>query len=305
MLANLVTKLNHNGKKGDTVHVPSPTRGNASVKASLTQVTLIAATEGVKDILINKHYEYSRVINDIVEVQALASLRSFYTGDAGYALARRVDQELHLLGAGLQGGVIGVAATNYGTAVIGSDGSTLFGSENGTALTDAGFRRMTQTLDDQDVPLTDRALIIPPVEKRNLTGLSRYTEQAFTGEAGMGNVIRTGLMGDLYGTGVYVSTNCPWIHTEDAADEAYVTFTAANPTGTDELGTTIAITTQGDKFRAGMLVHKSALVHIEQVAIRSQAQYKLEYIGTLYVADTIFGVGELRDTAGIAFIVPS
>lgn len=41
--ANLVKKMAFKGKKGDAVHIPSPTRGNASVKAASTQVTLIAA----------------------------------------------------------------------------------------------------------------------------------------------------------------------------------------------------------------------------------------------------------------------
>ena len=31
--ANLVKKMNFKGKKGDTVHIPAPTRGSASAKA--------------------------------------------------------------------------------------------------------------------------------------------------------------------------------------------------------------------------------------------------------------------------------
>ena len=34
------------------------------------------------------------MIEDITEVQALASLRQFYTGDAGYGLAKQVDNDL-------------------------------------------------------------------------------------------------------------------------------------------------------------------------------------------------------------------
>ena len=34
VLANLVKKMNFKGKKGDVVHIPAPTRGNASVKAA-------------------------------------------------------------------------------------------------------------------------------------------------------------------------------------------------------------------------------------------------------------------------------
>ena len=83
VLGNLVTRINHNGKKGDTIHIPTPVRGSANAKAANTQVTLQGDTHSVTNLSINKHYEYSVVIEDIVEVQALQSLRRFYTDDAG------------------------------------------------------------------------------------------------------------------------------------------------------------------------------------------------------------------------------
>ena len=88
MLANLVNKMSMVGKKGDTLHIPKPTRGSAAVKAANTAVTIQADTESEVVVSIDKHYEYSRMIEDIVGVQALDSLRRFYTDDAGYALAK-------------------------------------------------------------------------------------------------------------------------------------------------------------------------------------------------------------------------
>jgi hypothetical protein len=41
------------------------------------------------------------------------------------------------------------------------------------------------------------------------------------------------------------------------------------------------------------------------MSVRSQTQYKQEYLGDLFTADTIYGVGELRDDAGLAFVVPA
>jgi hypothetical protein len=43
VMANLVSKMSFKGKKGDTLHIPKPTRGAASAKAASTAVTLIAA----------------------------------------------------------------------------------------------------------------------------------------------------------------------------------------------------------------------------------------------------------------------
>ena len=276
VLANLVTKLNHNGKKGDTIHIPKPTRGAANAKSASTQVTLNANTEAEVSISINKHYEYSKLIEDIVTVQGLSSMRGFYTEDAGYALAKQVDTDLHTLGATLQG------STAYSTAVIGGDGVTVWDGSastntgNGSTLTDAGIRKMIQTLDDADVPQSDRYLIIPPVEKKTLLGIARFTEQAFTGEMSSGNSIRNGKIGDIYGIEVFVSTNCPTV--------------AADDTTTN--------------YRVGMMLHKSAFVHAEQMGVRSQTQYKQEWLADLFTTDSIYGTGELRDDAGVAFFVP-
>jgi len=279
--ANLIKKMSFKGKKGDTVHIPAPTRGSASAKAASTQVTLIAATEGVVDISINKHYEYSRLIEDIVEAQALSSLRQFYTEDAGYALAKQVDTDLIRLGRISNGGVVGTS--DYATsatstnAFIGSNGTTVYNSStsNAAALTDAAIRRTIQRLDDQDVPMDGRFFIVPPSSRNTLMGLARFTEQAFVGEQGSGNTIRNGQIGDVYGVQVFVSTN---------AD------TAAGTSGTD---------------RIALMGHKDAYVLVEQVGIRSQTQYKQEYLGTLFTADTLYGVGELRDYASVALAVPA
>ena len=166
VLANLIKKMSFKGKKGDTVHIPSPTRGSASAKTAGNQVNLIAATEGEVQVAINQHYEYSRLIEDIVEAQALASLRGFYTEDAGYALAKQVDTTLIQLARGARGGNAANAA--YTGGIIGSTGAAYTsGASNAAAIADAGIRKAIQIPDDQDVPMDGRSLIVPPTA-RNL-----------------------------------------------------------------------------------------------------------------------------------------
>jgi len=271
VVANLVTKLSHKGKKGDTIHIPVPARGSASAKAANTQVTLSAATNSVVNVSIDQHYEYSKLIEDIAEVQSLASMRKFYTDDAGYALATQVDTKLFSLGEGLQGGTVGGSgAAAWETAVIGSNGSTAYtgNSTNAADITDAGIRRMILTLDNADVPMDNRSLIVPPIAANDMLGINRFTEQQFIGS---GDAIRTGKIGQIYGVDVFITSNAP------------------TPAGTD---------------RAGMLLHKDALVLAEQLGVRSQTQYKQEYLGDLFTSDTIYGVAELRNDAGVAFVVP-
>ena len=114
VLANLVTRMSHKGKKGDTVHIPAPARGSASAKGAGAQVTLIAPSHSEVQVSINSHYEYSVLIEDIVEVQALQSLRRFYTDDAGYALATRVDSDLFAQAESLQGVLLVVPVHLHG-----------------------------------------------------------------------------------------------------------------------------------------------------------------------------------------------
>jgi N4-gp56 family major capsid protein len=275
VLANIVMKMNFKGKKGDVVHIPAPTRGNASAKAASTAVTLIADTETEVTVNINKHFEYSRFIEDIVEAQALNSLRQFYTADAGYALAKQVDTSLIQLGRSANGGTAGSA--RYTAGLVGGDGTTTFdytantNTGNASALTDAAIRRTIQRLDDNDTPMDGRFFIIPPSSRNTLMGLARYTEQAFVGN---GNAIRTGEIGNLYGIPVFTSSN---------ADSA--SATAAFPTS----GSAIA--------RVCLMGHRDAMVLVEQVGIRSQTQYKQDYLATLFTSDTLYGVAALRSAA--------
>lgn len=311
VLGNLVTKYSFKGKKGDTLHLPVPARGDATAKAANTQVTIVADTASVIDVLINKHFEYSKLYEDIAEMQALSSMRAFYTEDGGYALAKRVDRDLHLVGAGFNAGSIAGATNLYEKGVIGGDGSTNFSGTtpgNGTALTDAGIRKVIQTLEDQDINSAELNFVIPPVEANVLRGISRFTEQAFVGS---GDTIRTGRLGNLYGVEVYTSTNCPWIHVNSITSTQSVTFSSTAPTGAafvDEFGLTVDWSTSSPtdaKFRACLMFHKDAMTLAEQQSIRTQAQYKQEYLGTLVTSDTVYGTKELRDYAGLAVIVPA
>ena len=309
VLGNLVTNISFKGKKGDTLNIPVPARGEASVKAANTQVNLIADTAGVVQVLINRHFEYSKLYEDIAEMQALTSMRRFYTDDAGFALAKRIDRDLHLIGASFNGGAPGAASTAYENAVIGGDGITLFSGTtpgNGTALTDAAIRKMIQTLEDKDLNSDELSLVIPPVEAAVLRGIARFTEQAFVGN---GDTLRTGRLGNLYGVEVFTSTNCPWIHVNSATSTQSVTFASAAPTGAafvDELGNTVNWSSGTDtKYRAGMLLHKDAMALATQQDVRSQSQYKQEYLGTLVTSDTVYGTKELRDYAALAFVMPA
>ena len=287
-LAPLVKRIQMSGKKGDVIHIPKPTRGSASAKAEATAVTIQANLESELQIAVDRHFEYSRLIEDIVEVQALNSLRQFYTEDAGYQLALKVDTDLHSAGTGFgNGGSIvysgSVAPTDYqhtgcffndnGTTTQYTDDTLVSGDD----FTDAFFRDMIQKMDDNDVPMEDRCLIIPPATRNAIMGIDRYVSSDFVS----GQSVNSGLIGNLYGVDIYVSSNC-----------ATIAAAGDNTAGTVDT-------------RAALLFHKDAIVMAEQMAVRSQTQYKQEYLSTLYTADTLYGVQVYRPEAGFVLAVPS
>ena len=281
----LVRKLAMTGKKGDKLHIPKPVRGDANAKAADTAVTIIANTESELQIDITRHFEYSRLIEDIVEVQALSSLRQFYTEDAGYALSVQVDNDLHAAGTGFGDGgavVFSPAATDYQhTGCFFNDNGTTTQYTDDTIVptqdvfTDAFFRDMIQKLNDNNVPMDGRSLVIPPSVRNTIMGIDRYVSSDFV----TGQVVNSGLIGNLYGVDIYVSANCRTI--EAAAD---------NTAGSADT-------------RAALLFHTDAIVMAEQMSVRSQTQYKQEYLSTLYTADTLYGVQVYRPEAGFVLAI--
>ena len=278
VLANLVNKMTMRGKKGDTLHIPKPTRGAASAKAANTVVNIQADTETEVQVVINKHFEYSRFIEDIVEVQALASLRRFYTEDAGYALAKKVDDELFTLGQTFGDGTSDWTHSNS-YYIDASTGLTAYAEDTvvpADVFTDAGFRALIKLVDDADVPMDNRFFVVPPSLRAAIMGIDRYNSSDFVDGRGVQN----GQIGSLYGIDIFVSSNCPVIET-DAQNTA----------------------TAGGDIKAAILAHKDAMVLAEQMAVRSQTQYKQEYLSTLYTADTLFGVKTVRPEAGFVLAV--
>lgn len=282
--ANNVRKLNHRGKKGDTIKVPTPARADASAKAEQALVTFIEhGTDAGISILIDKHFEYSRLIEDLVDVQALESLRRFYTDDGGYAIAREVDFQLILEGLRADATIGTVTSrvvqddlTVTGTIYEG-DGTTWDQSATSTDISDAGIRTFIKALDDVDAPMAGRVLMVPTIVKQDLLGLARFTEQAFVGEVAGGNTIRNGLIGDIYGMEVYVTTNLPQI--DDSAGAAQV--------------------------QLGQCFQKDAIVLVEQLGVRAQSQYKQEYLADLMTVDMIWGNKTVRPTSVVNFVVPT
>ena len=284
-MAPLVKRLAMTGKKGDVIHIPKPIRGAASAKAEAVAVTIQANLESELTVTVDRHFEYSRLIEDIVEVQALSSLRQFYTEDAGYQLALKVDTDLINAATGFGDGTRTATPTDASSwvnsnayYVNASSGLAAYAADTvatGDNFTDLALREAIKLMDDADVPMDGRVLVIPPAARKSIMGIDRYVSSDFVGGRG----VESGLIGNLYGVDVYVSSNAPVLETA-----------AQNAGGSIDV-------------RGALFFHKDAIVMAEQMAVRSQTQYKQEYLSTLYTADTLYGVETYRPEAGFIIAI--
>ena len=200
-----------------------------------------------------------------------------YEKSLGYALGKQVDDDLFTLGKSFgdgDGSNFVTSATFYNDV---STGTTAYAVDQvvvGDIFDDSFLRDMIQKMDDADTPMDGRSLVIPPAMRNAIMGVDRYVSSDFVNGQGVAN----GKIGELYGVDIYVSTNCPVLETasENSA---------------------------GGAIRGALLCHKDTMVLAEQQGIRSQTQYKQEFLGTLYTADRLYGTQVLRPETGFIMAV--
>ena len=284
-MAPLVKRLPMVGKKGDTIHIPKPVRGSANAKAEATAVTIQANLESSKAVTIDRHFEYSRLIEDIVGVQALSSLRKFFTDDAGYALAVQIDDDLINCATGFGDGTKTFSPTDGASwensasyYVNASSGLAVYQDDTvatGDNFSDLAFREAIKILDDNNVPMDNRVLLIPPAARKTILGIERFVSSDFRDDRS----VSTGFIGNVYGVDIYVSSNAPRLETA-----------AQNSGGSIDV-------------RGCLFFHKDAIVLAEQMGVRSQTQYKQEYLADLFTADTIYGAEVYRPECGLIIAI--
>jgi hypothetical protein len=263
VMAGLVKSLPMTGKRGDKINIPSVSRGVSSSFAEGTAVTIQNDTAGNSAVDINQHWEYSRLVSDIAEMQALDSQRSFFVEDAGYTLAKRVDSRILHEGksAGDGDGSSFVNSNSFFNDA--TNGITAYAVDTVTAadvVNDAFIRAMIQKQDDLDIPYDNRALVMPPSMKSTMLGIDRYVSSDFVS----GRAVDNAKIGEIYGIPLYVTTN------------THVTETAAENSA-------------GGELKAAMLFHRDDIILAMQRDIRTQTQYKQEWLSDLVTSDVVFG----------------
>ena len=181
---------------GQTLEIPNVSAISANLKAANTVVTLNYNTETKTTITLNKHYESSFLVEDLVKIQSAYDLRSDYTQAAAYAIAEKIDSDL---------------ATNMTSTWKTASQTT---GAYGTAIADANILAVNRYLSENKAPRTDRSLVVHPKGEAELLAIDKFVRYD---ALGTGEAIKNGKLGTIYGATVYVSQNLVYLDT--ATDE--------------------------------------------------------------------------------------
>ena len=181
-------------KKGDTVHIPEVYRLAVNDKVYNTPVTLQNQTHGEFTMTIDKYKEVSFMIEDVstLFVPGQYNIRGEYTREAGYALARDIDN--FLLG-------YRAVINNFANQVIYNTDDGL-ASGDYQALNEASILAAMQILDERNVPREGRKLIVSPGQYTDLLTIERFSSTDYVNSV----VVPNAMLGQIYGMPVYMST---------------------------------------------------------------------------------------------------
>jgi N4-gp56 family major capsid protein len=247
VLANLVKRYDRDVKsKGQTVQIPNLSNISANPKVNNTQVTLNAPVEGVEVITIDQYFDSSVLVEDNADAQSAYDTHSEYRKKAGYAIAEEMDKFI---------------ATEM-TSDFSSVGTY------GTDLTYAIFLDAKLALDNAKVPLTERYLVVTPQGHREMLEVDEFIRYDAMGASGQPSAIKTGKVGAILGSEVYMSQN--------------LVVTAGTPVQNNNL-----------------YFHRESFGLAVQKGIKVEMQRKTEYLGDLIVASALWGGTVIRADHGV------
>jgi hypothetical protein len=226
---------------GKTVKVASIGNLAARAKAENTAITYESIAETVVTITLNL-WTYAAVgIEDIVKVQSQIDVQNEYQKKIGYALAKDIDSKLAV--------DLGGFSVTVGTL--------------GTPVTDANVLAAVKALDDADVPQDDRFFIMSPAEKVAKLALDRWSNALYIGNP---KPVKTGMLGDMYGLNLGVTTNL----VKPAAGQAN-----------------------------NAIFHRDAIALVVQRSPKTHVFYDIDFFTWKLASEVIFGHQEMRDLFGV------
>ena len=230
---------------GHTVYIPFWAAGTATAVTPGTEASAQDhASASPKSITVNQWYYDAAHISKLAKKEQLADYMKGATESCAYSVAKQIDTSVNALFSGLSSSV-----------VHGADAQT---------FTDAIFRALVETLDEADVPSEFRVLIGDPSTKADVLDIDKFVRVDYVRTP----VVPTGMIGELYGSRIFVTNNLTAYSTG-----SYGVYAHRDAIGIAvQLNPNVLFKAQDEKFIAGLIV-----------------------------VDAAWGVAELRDTFGKSF----
>jgi hypothetical protein len=235
-------------KKGHTVNIPISNHVTATEIAIGTKASsLDPATGSAKTLTVSYYYEAPIDVDYMTTRQSQVDWATMVQKEAAYAIAKKMDSSLLDIVYNLGG---------YTTSAYGSDGQT---------LTDDLLLYLFQTLNEADVPIEDRVLILDPSGVVDLLKVDKFIAAQYANNTG---AVNQGVIGKspIYACTVKMTNNL-----KAATTGSYA-----------------------------VMAHKEALIGVAQMEPSWAKEFKELHV-TRYQSEALWGVAEYRDDFGIPF----
>jgi len=266
VLANFVTDLSpYATDGGDILHVPGVYTNSFTIQTQTTQgaeVTTESVAMDDNTLTINTHKYIAIIIGDkdMNQIASQYDISAIWAKKMAGALADALEDSLAALWSSISTNTIGDTAT---------------------VVTDSEIRQAINKLDSTNYDLTECAFFFHPyIFWLQLHAIAKYYQQYSVGLINQGGPVVTGnfngntsmakaLRGQLFGIPVYTTSNI----------------------------------VSGLQTYRNLLLHKSAFAFAVQNKgagkVRVQMEYQLRNLGTLTVADIIYGVAVIREPGAV------
>lgn len=236
---------------GDKVYINTAPTISVSAYSAGTNLSYQVPTPDMQELLIDKGFYFAFQINDVLEYQAKPNLMDMFAADAAEQMRIKIDSTV------LYNTFTQAAAANKGATAGAQSSSYVLGTDASPVSLTAGnvvqkVLELASVLDEQNVPETDRYLVIDPAT-RALLFQSELAKAYSTGDDT--SIVRNGRIGKIDRFDVYVSNNLPkgaagtatpWVSGDGSEDSVTTTGTVA-------------------KRKAIIAGHKSALTFASQI----------------------------------------
>lgn len=214
-------------------------------------------TPNAIELQIDQGRYFAFQVNDLLEMQSKPNLMDTFSNDAGMQMKVAIDSDCFyrsfLNGAAANKGA--TAGVKSGSFNLGTEGSPYQFNASGSSAISL-LTAMAAVLDEQNIPETERFLIIDPVSRQQI--MNSNLQQAYlTGDSQ--SIVRNGKIGGIDRFTVYVSNNLPRLAangTKWLSGDGTVTATSSDA---------VTATTNANARRVLIAGHKSAISFASQM----------------------------------------